>query len=150
MGDRLIGLDGELLDSASTFDLLEHYVLRAPRPLAVLFQRPLRTSAAASHPDHKHGQSDRTRATGNGGGLGAAGEPGTGSNSRGSRAEQEQRAKGAKGAKRTSRLDVGASFSMHVIVHQATVLLMHRHKMFAFLRTSGVDLTSAGSVRVIS
>ena len=66
-----------------------------------------------------------------------------------SQAEQEQRTQGgkqAKQAKRTSRLDVVASFSMHVVVHQATVLLMHRQKMFAFLRTSGVDLTSSGLV----
>ena len=117
----------------------------------MLFQRPLRTSAPTSHPDYKHRHSDPTRASG--GGLG---------DSERSQAEQEQhekheqrtqggkQAKQAKQAKRTSRLDVVASFSMHVVVHQATVLLMHRQKMFAFLRTSGVDLTSSGLVRVTS
>ena len=38
-------------------------------------------------------------------------------------------------------------YNVHVVVDQSTVLLMHRDRMFGFLRVSDVDLTLAGDWR---
>ena len=89
---------------------------------------------------HERNRGERVQTDGEGDGSGPK-VGGTGDGAKGQEKGRTTRA-GSNTAK------TRASFSMHIVIHQTTVLLMYREKMFAFLRASSVDMTSAGETKV--